>query len=115
MLPAILAVVLLCSATAFAQGEEHDQAKAPATPRWVSEKGYWIVESNIHVPKQYIVRFYNNDHTLVYKEEIKGMTLKLERRKVKMHLKQVLEAALYAWTKQQQAKENEGWVVQAMH
>ena len=78
------------------------------------KKGYWIIESNIHVPKQYTVRFYNNDQVMVYKEEVKGVHLKVEKRKVKMHLKRVLETALVAWNKQQQAKENEGWVVNAI-
>lgn len=112
---AVLAILLMSQATAFAQDEETSSSTtAPATPRWVSEKGYWIVESNIHVPKQYTVRFYNNDQVMIYKEEIKGVALKVETRKVKMHLKRVLETALAAWSKQQQAKENEGWVANAI-
>ncbi|WP_276479389.1 hypothetical protein [Paraflavitalea pollutisoli] len=112
---AVLALMMMGQAKAFAQDEETTSSTAaPTTPRWVSEKGYWIIESNIHVPKQYTVRFYNNDQVMIYKEEVKGVALKVERRKVKMHLKRVLETALIAWNKQQQAKENEGWVANAI-
>jgi hypothetical protein len=51
---------------------------------------------------------------MVYKEQVQGVLLKLEKRKVKMHLKRVLETAILAWEKQHQAKENEGWVINAV-
>ncbi len=108
----VLACLLLAGTAAFAQEEE--VTPAPVAPRWVSEKGYWVVESNIHVPKQYTVRFYNNDQVMVYKEQVQGIVLKLERRRVKMNLRKVLEAAVLAWEKQRQTKENEGWVVNAI-
>lgn len=112
---AVSAIILMSQSTVFAQDEAIDNAtSAPATPRWVSEKGYWIIESNIHVPKQYTVRFYNNEQVMIYKEEVKGVNLNVEKRKVKMHLKRVLETAVTAWTRQQQVKENEGWVVNAI-
>ena len=47
------------------------QDKARDTPEWVSDKGWWVVESNIHTPKKHIVYFYNNDGVLVYKEKHK--------------------------------------------
>ncbi|AXY76805.1 hypothetical protein D3H65_23650 [Paraflavitalea soli] len=108
----VLTCLLMGSTAAFAQNEE--DTPAPATPRWVSEKGYWVVESNVHVPKQYTVRFYNNDQVMVYKEEVQGVVLKLQRRRVKMNLKKVLETAVLAWEKQRQTKENEGWVYNAI-
>lgn len=110
----ILAASLLSTGMA-AVAQEEEPTPRPTTPRWVSGKGYWVVESNIHIPRQYTVRFYNNDQLLVYKEQLQGVQLKLERRKVKMNLKRVLEAAVLAWEKQRQVKENEGWVTAALH
>ncbi|NII24383.1 hypothetical protein HB364_04805 [Pseudoflavitalea sp. X16] len=108
---AISCLLLLHTATA----QDDQESTAPATPRWVSEKGYWIVESNVNTPKQYTVRFYNNDHVVVYTEKIQGVVLRLNRRKVKMNLKRVLETAILAWEKQPRAKENQGWVASALH
>lgn len=111
----VIACLLLGQANASAQEEAESHFKsAPTPPCWASEKGYWVVASNIHVPKQYIISFYNNDQIMVYKEEVKGVKLKLDRRKTKMHLKQVLEAAVLAWNQQQQVKEDQGWVVNAI-
>ncbi len=107
----VLAFLLIGQATAFAQDED---TPVPVTPRWVSDKGYWVVESNVKIPKQYTIKFYNNDQVLVYKEQVEGIVLKLEKRKVKMNLKRVLEAAVLAWQKKPQIKENEGWVVNAI-
>lgn len=106
----LLAACLLTAGTVWAQEQETATAAPLSTPRWASEKGYWIVESNIHTPRQYTIRFYNNDQVLVYKEKVQGQTLKLSRKKVKMNLKKVLETAILAWEKQPQLKENEGWV-----
>lgn len=108
----VLACLLIGSTVALAQDEE--TSTAPATPRWVSEKGYWVVESNVKIPKQYTIRFYNNDQLMVYQEQVQGIVLKLQKRSVKMNLKKVLEAAVLAWEKQRQPKENEGWVVNAI-
>lgn len=111
--------LLLVNTVAKAQEEattassNHHQHKVKV-PAYVSDKGYWIVESNIHTPAQCTIRFYNNDHVVVYTEKVEGVQLKLKRKKVKMHLKQVLETSLVAWELQKQAKENEGWVINAM-
>ena len=61
---------------------------------WISDKGYWVVESNKHTPKDAIVYFYNNDNLLVYKEEIRGQKLKLTRKKTLYRLKAALEEAI---------------------
>lgn len=104
--------LLMLHITALAQDDEI--TAAPAIPRWVSEKGYWVVESNIKIPRQYTIRFYNNDQVMVYKEQVQGVILKLQKRSVKMNLKRVLETAVLAWEKQHQVKENEGWVVNSI-
>jgi hypothetical protein len=113
----LLTALLLMNTVAKAQekatpvtGSNH-QHKVPA---YVSDRGYWIVESNIYTPRQCTIRFYNNDHVMVYTEKVEGVQLKLKRKKVKMHLKQVLETTLVAWELQKQSKENEGWVINAI-
>jgi hypothetical protein len=40
---------LVIQAAIFAQNKPRN------APEWVSEKGWWVVESNIHAPKQHIV------------------------------------------------------------
>lgn len=75
------------------------QNKPRPVPEWVSAKGWWMVESNIHLPKQHIVYFYNNEGVLVYKEKLEGVRLNPEKRKLKMQLKQVLETTVVAWEK----------------
>lgn len=105
----VIASLLILGTAAVAQEETTNTT--PVTPRWVSEKGYWVAESNVNIPKQYTVRFYNNDHVMVYSEKIEGVVLKLDRTKVKMHLKKVLESSVVAWEVKRKASENEGWVI----
>lgn len=100
-----LLVGLLIQAAAFAQNDDHP------SPDWVSAKGWWVVESNIHTPKQHIVYFYNNDRVLVYKEKIDGLRINPSRHTTRMQLKQVLESAVLAWENSHELKENEALVV----
>lgn len=81
------------------------------TPSWVSDKGWWVVESNIHTPKRHIVYFYNNDGVLVYKEKIEGLRLNPAKQAIKIQLKQVLETSVLTWEKEHRPKENEALVV----
>ncbi|RYG53654.1 MAG: hypothetical protein EOO01_03795 [Chitinophagaceae bacterium] len=75
-------------------------------PKWVSEKGYWIVEGNVKTPRNHTIRFYTNENILVYQESLTGIKLNVNKRKVKMKLKQVLESSVTAWeTKKQQQQE----------
>jgi len=90
------------------------QNKPRNAPEWVSEKGWWVVESNIHAPKQHIVYFYNNDGVLVYKEKIEGLRINPSKKITKMQLKQVLETTVLAWEKQHRLKENEALVVNSL-
>jgi hypothetical protein len=72
-----------------------EESKHPRSiPRWISDKGYWVAESNVHTPTQCTIRFYNNDHVMVYSEKVEGIKLKLQKRKVKMNLKKVLESSI---------------------
>lgn len=97
-----LSLISLCS---FAQEEQQT-----TTPRWVSDNGYWVVESNINTPLDHIIRFYNNDDVLVYKETITGVRLNTAKRKVKMKLKKVLDASVLAWEQKRMPEENKEYV-----
>jgi hypothetical protein len=90
------------------------QDKPRVAPEWVSEKGWWMIESNIHAPKKHIVYFYNNDGVLVYKEKIEGLRIRPARKGTKMQLKQALETAVQAWERKQQLTENETLVANSL-
>ena len=57
ILPAI-AFGLLILSTSVAQSEVPETTTYP-TPKWVSEKGFWVVETNTHTPGRNIIYFYN--------------------------------------------------------
>jgi len=104
---AVFALSLL-SFTSFAQSE--DQSVSSASSKWISGKGYWVIESNINEPLQHLIRFYNNDDVLVYKEAVTGVKLNPAKRKIKMMLKTVLESSLLAWEKKRMPEENKNYV-----
>ena len=70
-----------------------------SVPDWVSKDGYWVVESNIRNKKQHTIFFYNNQHQLVGRKEIKGEKLRLQRVRTKRMLKEELEKALGSWAR----------------
>ena len=78
-------------------------------PPWASDKGYWVVESNLHQPLQHTVRFYSNGNILIGTQEINAR-LNIKRRKIKMHLKSMLESSLLAWTKENATPDSTGLV-----
>ena len=107
----ILALAFTCStALCFAQ----QNTNGPKAPRWTSNQGFWVVEDNINVPNKSTVYFYNQDKELVYKEQIDGIKLRLDKRKVLMRFKSVLETSVLAWEAQNPAKENETLLATAL-
>ena len=104
----LLFVLITCT---IMQAPAFSQRIQRMPPSWVSDKGWWVVESNIHTPKQHIVYFYNNEGVLIYKEKLEGIRLKPEKEATKMHLKEVLEASVLCWEKQHLLKENESLVI----
>ena len=108
LIPVVL-IFLFVHLTSFAQDDE--TTSKPFTPRWVSDKGFWMVESNIYSPRKYVIYFYNNNSELIYKEKIEGVFLDLKRRRVKMNLKRALEEALLTWEKKRKTVENESLVI----
>lgn len=100
------------SVAVFAQiSEETIETTAYATPKWVSDIGYWVVESNIYTPKVNIVYFYNNDNLMVYKENVNGVVINLKKRRVKMGLKKALKQSILAFNQKPRSTENKMLVV----
>jgi hypothetical protein len=87
------------------------QQPKPSPPRWLSEKGWWVIETNIHTPRKHLIHFYNQDGVEVYKEQLDGIKLNAKRTKTKMQLKQVLEASVIAWEEQHMPRQNEALVM----
>lgn len=92
----IIAFVLMTSNT-NAQGWAVQKNRQP---RWISDKGFWQVQSHIRSPRKNTVYFFNNDKVLIYKENVNGVKLNLSKMSVKMRLKKALEAAILAWDKE---------------
>jgi hypothetical protein len=90
-----------------ATAQENESMHSTKTPRYVSEKGYWVIESNVKQPKSAIVYFYNLQQQLVYKEEVTGVRLNINRTKVKMRLKKALEFAIAANEKERKGPKDE--------
>jgi hypothetical protein len=90
-------LLLFISISSFSQDNER------STPAWVSDQGYWVVESNLHQPLQHTVRFYNNEHIIIATKDISGTKLNVKKRKVKMQLKSMLESSLLAWAAKEKA------------
>lgn len=86
------------------------QPRTPKAARWISDKGYWVVESNIHTPKQSTVFFYNNDGVLLYKEAVSGHRIHPERNSTRRRLAAVLEQSIALWEKNGATHENQQWL-----
>ena len=99
-------ILLFTSISTVAFTQDEDQVFTPVTPKWISDKGFWIAENNIKTPENSIIYFYNNDGVLVYKERIEGFTINLKKKKVLMILKKVLEESVIAWEERHLFDEN---------
>lgn len=73
----------------------------------LSDKGHWVIESNIKTPKSSIVHFYNIDNTLMYSEKVEGIELNLEKRKTVRLLNRALLQTLLTWNNEKQKKQSE--------
>jgi len=85
------------------QNETEDQR----TPKWISDKGYWVIESNIKTPQSSVIHFYNTDNTKIYSEKVEGVKLNIKKRKTLMQLKKALDESLMAWGKSKLPYENQ--------
>ena len=100
----LIMLVLLLATSVVAIAQEN-QTAVKAGPKWVSDKGYWIIESNIKSPKTSIVYFYNNENTVVYSEKVEGVRINIKRKQTCMRLKKALDKSLIAWEKRQPGNE----------
>jgi hypothetical protein len=110
----LFVLALLFAGFCFAQEEESTPSQKSVVPKWVSSKGYWVVEGNVHTPKSNVIYFYTTDNVLVYKEKVEGMKIKVAKAKVCMKLKTALEQAVTLWEATHIAKENETLVALAL-
>ena len=109
---ATLLLFLVTSISSLAQDEA--QSVPQRIPRWVSDKGYWVVESNVKTPLNSVIHFYNNDNVLVYREKVDGVKINLNKSRTKMRLKKILEQSIVAYEKSHTITENEQWVAKAL-
>ena len=101
-----LAIAIICLLTVATSSQHKPASTAP----WVSELGYWVLESNLNAPGHHIVRFYNNENMLVYTETLDGVKLNPDKRKVKMKLKKALETSLLSWQKTKHPETDKDYV-----
>ena len=93
-----------------ASGLYAQTTRGTKNPKWISDKGFWQIESNIHTPDKSIVYFYNKENILIYKEHLDGVILNLNKRRVKMRLKKALETAILAWNKERVLPNDQHWI-----
>ena len=93
--------------TTAAHAQEASSFKAP----WISDKGYWNTETNIHDPLNHIIRFYTNDGRLFHTEKLSGVKLNVDKRKTKMKLKKALEETIALYGKQESPKQISEYLV----
>jgi|SRR6478672_9801124 len=110
----LASVVVFFTTLSFKTFAQDESQPAPRPAKWISEKGYWVVESNIHTPTHSIIHFFNNNNVEVYKEEVNGVQINLEKKRTKMKLKKILEQSIVAWQHDHLLKENEQWVANAL-
>lgn len=89
-------------------GWAQEEPVAPhPVPDWVSDKGHWQVETNIRSPWNSIIYFYNNDGIMVYKENVDGISLNLQKKSTLRRLKKLLDRSVTAWESGHPVKEDQ--------
>lgn len=86
----VAAGFVIAGSVAAAQNENSQRKNAD----WLSDKGYWVIQTNKNSPQEHTVYFYNTDNKLISKQQFKKANLKPGSRKTKVKLKKALEAAL---------------------
>ena len=110
----VIALLLFLTNSLPSLAQDEPQPVSHRIPRWISDKGYWVVESNVKTPFNSIIHFYDNDNVLVYREKVEGVKINLKKSRTKMRLKKILEQSIVAYEKSQTIKENEQWVAKAL-
>lgn len=102
-------VIAAISFKASAQTESNTK-----TPKWISDKGYWVLEDNVKGNAFSVINFYNNDNQLVYREKLIGTSLNIHKKKTLLKLKDALETAIVAWNEKHTLREDEAIVANAL-
>jgi len=76
--------------------------KAP----WVSDRGYWVIETSGTSPRDHQVWFYTNNNELIYHESLTNVSLNPDKKKVKMRMKKLLEASVTAFERTRRAEQD---------
>lgn len=90
-----LLLLIVCVNIVSAQAKESNSR--PKSPKWVSDKGFWVIETNIKTPRHAVVHFYTNDKKQIYQEQIDNVVLNVKKRRTRMKLKRVLDNVMYEW------------------
>ncbi len=98
----LLMVSLMVTTAVLAQEPE----ETTPTPKWISEKGYWIIESNVKTPTTSIIHFYDINNNKIYSEKVEGVQLNLKKRKTLMLLKKALDESLIAYANTKRARQD---------
>ena len=75
-----------------------------------SQKGFWVIVSNIHLKKEATIQFYNDEKKLIYEEKITGKKLRLNKRKTILCLEEGLDKALAAFSNDKAVLKNKDWM-----
>lgn len=100
---AMLLAFFEISIVAVAQQNKYE---IKSLPKWLPDKGYWNIESNIKQPKKCTVYFYTNNQIKIYSKVIDGVRINLNRRKTLIRLKEALDKALLDWEQSKLPQEN---------
>jgi len=105
---ALVAVfVISCS---FALAQEDETYTQSRSSKWISPKGFWVIESNVKTPKNSVVHFYDNGKQLLSSVSVVGKRLNPERRKTLKNLKKVLEQVVEARETAAAEQQQQQWV-----
>lgn len=54
----------------------------------------WVIESNVKTPRVQIIKFYNAQQELIYKEEVRGFKINISKKKIRTALYAILDEVL---------------------
>ena len=85
-------------------------AQSSRVPKWMCQKGFWVIQGNLQSPKTSTIYFYNNEQQLVYKEQV-YKRINPDKLNTRKRLESVLNQSIIAWQKDHVAKENQQLVI----
>ena len=101
-----LMLMLVFSTVSFAALSQETTKAAKTPPRWLSDKGYWVIVGNVKTPKTNEINFYNNTNILIYTEKLTGVRLNPKNYRTCMRLKAVLDKSIIAYENRQPADDH---------